>query len=416
MMPASFLQSRFAHFGRTRVAFPVAVACVLVCVVTGCGGGSSDPRPNLAVATPTPNPSPTGSPSPTPAPIPAGFARYTVTRIAPTVGEFNVADVNASGQVTGSQSIGTGVRGPVSLLQNGTLSPVSAFDASGNFTQITGQAVAINARGDVLGLVQEARTLPGTGIPFVTSGPQTTLLSDAVFNNVNQNIIGLVALNDSGDILAQTTIAATDTAPARIGLRLLRKSNTFRYEPVNVPQPEGRNLEGTGLNALGTVVGNTVEPDRTGTEVAFVFQAGEFTVLGLLSPGGSTRANAVNNFGVVAGSAQDSGAIVQPVLWTTLSGAPAPLPVPGGATGGEARSINDDNVTVGVVFGVDANRIPMVWRNGAGVELNRLLPTDSGVTLTDATKILNGGRILAFGRQVRTGQTPVSGYFLLTPL
>lgn len=418
MMPASTLQGRFAGFGRLRVVLPVVSVCVSVSVLSGvlsgCGGGSSDPRPNL-VASPTPTPSPTSSPSPTPSPVPSGFPRYAVTRVAPTTGGFNVTDVNASGQVAGSQEVEAGVRGPVAILQNGTLTPVSAFDANGNFTQITGQAVAINARGDVLGFIQTAGALPGTGTPFVTSGSQTTLLTDAVFNNANQNIIGLVALNDSGDILAQTTIAATATTPARIGVRLLRKSNTFRYEPLDVPQPEGRNLEGTGLNALGAVVGNTVEPGRTGTEVAFTFQAGAFTVLGSLSPGGVTRANGVNNFGVVAGSAQDAQAIVQPVLWTALVGAPTRLPVPSRATGGEARSINDDNVTVGVVFGTDASRIPMIWQNGTGVELNRLLPTDSGVVLTDATKILNGGRILAFGRQVRAGQTAVSGYFLLTP-
>lgn len=408
------MPSTLRRFNRVRVALPVASTVVSVLVLSGCGGGSSDPRPSLATS-PTPTPSPTASPSPTPPPIPAGFARYTVTRLVPNTGGFNVADVNASWQVAGSQDIGTGVRGPIARLQAGVLTPVSAFDASGNFTQITGQAVAINASGEVLGFVQNAGALPGTGTPFVTSGAQTTLLSEAVFNNVNQNIAALIALNDRGDILAQTTIPATPTTPARIGARLLRKSSTFRYEPVNLPQPDGRNLTVTALNALGTVVGHTVVPERSGLEAAFSFQNGNLTVLPALSPGGITFANSVNNAGVVGGSARDANAIEQPVLWTGATAAPTLLPLPAGATGGVVRSVNDDRLAVGVALGSDASRIPMVWQNGVGVELNRLLPTSDNVTLTDATRVLNGGRILAFGRQTVTGQPPFAGYFLLTP-
>jgi hypothetical protein len=79
------------------------------------------------------------------------------------------------------------------------------------------------------------------------------------------------------------------------------------------------------------------------------------------------------------------------------------------------RSVNDENIAVGVVSGANANRVPIVWQNGVGVELSRLLPAGENVVLTDTTRILNGGRILVFGRQTIAGQVPFAGYFLLTP-
>ncbi len=75
-----------------------------------------------------------------------------------------------------------------------------------------------------------------------------------------------------------------------------------------------------------------------------------------------------------------------------------------------AFGINDRGKVVGYAYTSNESRHAFVWRDGTMIDLNNLIPANSGWELTDARDINNNGQIVGHGEF--NGQTRD---FLLTP-
>ena len=88
----------------------------------------------------------------------------------------------------------------------------------------------------------------------------------------------------------------------------------------------------------------------------------------------------------------------QAFTWT-LNGGIVGLPNLAGRSYAVSNSANDNGIVVGTaattLFG--SNRLPVIWQNGVGTDLNTLIPAGSGITLTSADGIDDSGQIVANG-------------------
>ncbi len=102
-----------------------------------------------------------------------------------------------------------------------------------------------------------------------------------------------------------------------------------------------------------------------------------------------------------------------PVLWTSVTAAPQILPVPVGYSAAYryVTSINDSGVVVGFLGGPSAPAVPYIWKDGKAVNINTLIPTGTGVTLTSGTLINDANVVVAKGNKVGSA----SAYYVLVP-
>jgi probable HAF family extracellular repeat protein len=174
----------------------------------------------------------------------------------------------------------------------------------------------------------------------------------------------------------------------------------------------GTNSAAYGVNDQAQVVGgadmSTGFPGFNGPTHAFSWSAaGRMTDLGTL--GGSTSyAYAVNNSGQVVGTSNTTGdAGTTPVMWQ--GGQIADLKTFGGP-GGAALGINTLGQVVGWAENPYSVRLAFLWQNGVLSDLNKLLPTNSGWQLFQATAISSNGAIVGYG--TRNGSAAVHAYLM----
>jgi probable HAF family extracellular repeat protein len=173
-----------------------------------------------------------------------------------------------------------------------------------------------------------------------------------------------------------------------------------------------------GINNLGTVVGYSM--NASGNARAFLWDGSMMNPLAILDDEQDSFANRINNHNQVVGKIVQyvidsdgyysfSGA--QPFLWE--NGAMRGLGTLGG-NDGEALGINDAGAVVGWSTIGEESRA-FIWgktnETVAMVNLNDLIPGDSGWVLTVATAINNQGQIVGYGFQNGIEQA-----FLLTPI
>jgi uncharacterized membrane protein len=146
--------------------------------------------------------------------------------------------------------------------------------------------------------------------------------------------------------------------------------------PTIVPI-RGMDQELNDINTSGVAVGLSYGDSGT---TAWLYRRGKVSKL----PGGDgAEAWAINEANTVVGARNR-----KPVIWRSLDQAPVELPLPEGATAGEARDIDEDGTIVGSVgMGYVVDR-PYVWLpDGSGHPL--ALP-DSGPQAGNAFSIRNG--------------------------
>lgn len=196
-------------------------------------------------------------------------------------------------------------------------------------------------------------------------------------------------------------------------------------------------LPGTGLHGIndsGDIVGVNVN----GGNYAFLYSGGVMTDLGTLPGGGQSYASSINNSGEIAGAAISSSGQYHAFSWFsgvmtdlgTLGGVNSTAAqinssgqivgrstvasnathaflfsagimtdlgiLPGGANYSEANAINDLGEIVGDGFTQTADDA-FVYYNGKMIDLNTLLPPNSGWSLTQAYGINNAGQIVGWG-------------------
>jgi len=141
-----------------------------------------------------------------------------------------------------------------------------------------------------------------------------------------------------------------------------------------------------GINASGQVVGSAV--DASGTQLAFLYD-GTMQSLGSLGPGFSEAA-AINDSGVVVGDYY-TGSAIHAFRW---DGTMHDL----GTLGDDsvATSINSAGQIAGFYHGGGSARA-FLYANGAMIDLNTLLPANSGWDLEEAYGINDSGLVVGIG-------------------
>jgi probable HAF family extracellular repeat protein len=172
--------------------------------------------------------------------------------------------------------------------------------------------------------------------------------------------------------------------------------------------PRGLNTVAVDVNSAGQIAGYEFSFGGARSH-ACVWQDGIVRDLGALTPDAGTVAYAVNEAGSVAGSSYLPGIYEQhATLWSndkildmgTLGGG-----------GSQAFDINNTGEAVGYSMLADSSSVAFLWRDGAMIDLNTLVPGGSGWSLVRANGINDSGQIVGSGY--------IDGYeraFLLTPV
>lgn len=187
--------------------------------------------------------------------------------------------------------------------------------------------------------------------------------------------------------------------------------------------PAGFINQAYDINDHGLVVG-------VGYNESFQFRAWKWqdsgSAIELPNLGGSqTIAEAVNNNGEIAGSAQLPNNLRMPVVWK-LDGSIVQLghlPVPGPIISSEARGINNHGHVVGAELYADPNSglgvsAPWVWIDGQKWDLNDLIPAEDQDEwqLTWAIDINDSGQIVGIAIRTIDGEEYHGRAFLMTPV
>ena len=170
----------------------------------------------------------------------------------------------------------------------------------------------------------------------------------------------------------------------------------------------GLNTCAVDVNSAGQIVGYEFAFGPPGM-YACLWENGVVRDLGTLTPDGSSAAYAINEAGSVVGSSflPDLGE-GHATLWS--DGTILDLGTLGGK-GSQAIDINSLGQVVGYSALAGSGQAAFVWRDGAMIDLNTLVPGDSGWSLIWASAINDSGQIVGSGH--------VGGHehaFLLTPV
>jgi probable HAF family extracellular repeat protein len=322
--------------------------------------------------------------------------------------------INASGDVVGQSSVPCGPSGFLSCTR-----PFLYTSSTGQMTQLGvigdgregyySTASGINAGGDAVGTSPEEvpdYSSPGRAVLY-TSGGQREFLAPPTPS-------AALAINDSGLIVGFA-------GPAPFG-----PTRAFLYDPATLSLTDihsaiagARGSQATAINAGGDVVGWFDSPGQS--KRAFLRHLdGSLEVLAL--PGGldtDVEATGVNASGQVIGTTNLSSGSqpLMAILWSggTVEdlGTLEPL-LPGAAALGINRQ---GDVVGGSNFGFECGPSvcfvawhAFLYRNGVMRDLNDLIPPDSGWVLRAATAINDAGQIVASG----TYRSTRSGAVLLT--
>ena len=171
---------------------------------------------------------------------------------------------------------------------------------------------------------------------------------------------------------------------------------------------------GLAINDNGYIVGESVFAyGPPFTSHGFLWNGSTMKDLGTLWGGITSMANAINSSGVVVGQSDghNTGGHWHAVMWGA-SGNIKDLGLLQGGTYSIAFGVNDSEIVVG--YGNIANNAAhaMIWTASKGMlDLNSLIPSNSGWTLINANAINNVGQITGYGS--RNGHNHA---FVLTPV
>ena len=215
-----------------------------------------------------------------------------------------------------------------------------------------------------------------------------------------------IAINASGEVVGYSTL------PRRATEAFLWTKETGMQGLGFLPGGDYSLAE--AINRYGQVAG--VSTTNGGT-ISYAFLWSKTTGmqnLGKLPGYDSSGAAAINDLGQVAGESAciSCRLYTHATLWSKAKGSMLDLGVPPGGTYSSARGINNVGQVVGVVFYANNQFHPFVWSPSTGMlDLNNLIPANSGWLLQTANAINDQGQIVGYG--TLNGFQPEA--FLLTP-
>lgn len=226
-------------------------------------------------------------------------------------------------------------------------------------TSVVGQAYGVNDQGWIVGEATDAH-LNHVGAFLWRDGSETIL----------PGLYNALGITDSGVILG--TVAVSGSGP------------TLKEQMVIYQNGQITPLTGSSAAAYGTILGVS-----SGQPV--IWQNGAMTQLPVLTAGDLDSPNAINNLGEIVGGEQSpNGAPVTALVWQ--NGTVSALPSLAGATLSVASDVND----FGQIVGTTGTRA-VLWDQGQAIDLNSLLPANSGWYLKTAETITDSGEITGSG-------------------
>jgi probable HAF family extracellular repeat protein len=264
-------------------------------------------------------------------------------------------------------------------------------------------ARGINDLGQVVGGYSPS----GKAVAFLLDGGVVTNLDTPAGTTYNI----ATAINNQGQVLINSILGPASMAFLWVG-----------GDRRQIPSLGGY-IAGNALNQLGEVVGLSA-PIGSALGHAFLWSGGQSIDLGVL-PGGAgpdcgycvnsnfSTATAINDSSEIVGQSSAAGQTLHAFLWR--GGLMQDLGTLPGDNRSGAISIDNRGQIVGMSGHstgviIDYTRA-VLWSHGAIVDLNELIPPDSGWTLNIAVAINSRGEIAGTGH--RNG---LARPFLLTPI
>jgi probable HAF family extracellular repeat protein len=222
--------------------------------------------------------------------------------------------------------------------------------------------------------LEDRQCLSGYSITQLDPLPGDTTPIPTVINDVNGS--GQVQITGYSQGVASThaLLWQKDSAGVRVS-SLGTLGGTFSYA--------------NGLNDAGQVVGDSWV-DASGTDHAFLWQAGLMTDLGTLG-GPQSLATSINASGQIVGMADTTPGVSHGFLWQT--GVMTDLGTLGGPRS-RAYSVNDANQVVGDASTAGGADHAFLWRTGVGMTDLGTLP---GGTYSIARAVNGSGQVVGYG-------------------
>ena len=195
----------------------------------------------------------------------------------------------------------------------------------------------------------------------------------------------------------------------------MQEAHLFLYDGVvhDLGAPAGRSAQGTGINALGQIVGTTNLPQDYSK--GFLYSNGVFEIFEPLSGDNNLYVSAINDLGQITGYSRLGGSFPQAFVRT--NGVMQGLGfLPNQGQFSVANAINNAGVIVGqALHSASPYGHAVLFSDGAVIDLNAItVGIPAGWHLNMATGINDSGQIAGWA----TYGTSVPGYarpFLLTP-
>jgi probable HAF family extracellular repeat protein len=297
-----------------------------------------------------------------------------------------------------------------------------------------GGAVAINSLGDVLVVANGGNSFvwsPGGGLLALAPLPGDSSTSPSGINSQG------LAVGTSGTFNEARAVLWTNGVPLDLGTLggtsstatgINASGEVAGYSTISSGSTEAFLwTKETGMQGLGFLPGggySTADAINRFGQVAgystgnagnygFIWsKTSGMKSLGKLPGGVTSSASAINDLGQVAGSADCGKGCQHAVLWSKAKGSILDLGVLAGGAISYARGINNVGQVVGFLYnGINSFR-PFVWSPSTGMlDLNKLIPANSGWLLQKALAINDQGQIVGYGTVA--GFQPEA--FLLTP-
>ena len=297
--------------------------------------------------------------------------------------------INNFGAVAGDANLSPGQPVHAFLYLSNTLSYLDPSD-------LTSLAYGVNDSNHVVGEFFATTTSKETAFLYVGGNFQNlgTLGGDSSYASAINNKDQIVGFSDTTNNLA---------------------SHAFLYENgvMKDIHAVGSESYAAAINDGGQVVGYFREVTSIRRHACVWTNATSGSMIDLTpSATDDNEADAINNSGVIAGTTSTASGQSHAVIYSIAGVGMAQLDSrPSGASG-----INDKDQVVGGATVTDAFGIvtahALLWTDGRKIDLNTLIPTNSGWVLKNATAINNCGQIVGWG-YAPNGQ---SHGFLLNPL